>query len=952
MARFYLNADKSIVANLNNDKLNLTSNHSNSKNAKRLISNISSIISTKKVKGVTTVLLNDAPFVSIAQDGKVSYNEQLTSFETRLFAQGKKVETLPFDRSQKITTKLTTDLHTHFAGALSSEQLIEIASGQGVFYTKDQLQKIQINTDYLEANDKNQVLLDDVILNTANREKLINAMKIDTSEQETFNRMEDIYSFRNPITKNPNLFMPMVEEIAKDCASSGVKYIELSLASVISNFGQLKQLAEKMPQIEKETGTQVRFLGAMWRHSDKEWNNDEVDRLKVMSKSPYVVGCDFMGHETNSTMEFYDNIKTMAKYAIENDPNFVIRVHAGENALFKANARQALLAIEEAHFELQQNSKKKLPYPQVRLGHGIYGFDEPAPWDEKDRTKNTSTLDLCKSLNAVIEFNMSSNLSLNNINSLNEIPIKKYLDNNIQVVLGTDGKGIYSTSIEQEKLLAKQAGLELEDFKKIEQTEKAIIKKASQRFKAYKSTKISNLEKEVESCYTNGTPQYNEEVSQKYRQSFVEMQERLKSLIVDSNAETNLEEINKVTEGKTPILITGSSAKHWPKISEENQEKVRNLFKVLAEVIDPETAYIITGGTNHGVEKQAHIIMNERNQKQENKLVVLGTLTEEAANMEFNSVEPDTITHAIIAQLNNRPAKKWFDLPDAVLNMVQQQNGAVLAVGGGPIVSDMIQRSHNLGLNLNIMDNIEGASADKAKALEGNDYSFNDALDLIKKIKSQNPNAIKKELSDENITEIVKEIYERKNVNMKKLKLVSLDPSKYPDKEIECYEVENMKEYAKAFIEHQAKKKIVPEVAKKTATVKARLGVVGEEVDTRPRVERDGNIYVIGETVGKIKVEGSMIVMNPDGEEYIVKPEAFGKKYAKTEEEGVYAPIAEPITYIELTQDIVFKAPWGEEMYGVKGAALNVSSLDDIYAIQNEAFKKTYTKVEELQEEV
>ncbi len=125
--------------------------------------------------------------------------------------------------------------------------------------------------------------------------------------------------------------------------------------------------------------------------------------------------------------------------------------------------------------------------------------------------------------------------------------------------------------------------------------------------------------------------------------------------------------------------------------------------------------------------------------------------------------------------------------------------------------------------------------------------------------------------------------------------------------------------------------------------VTAREGKLGEEVDTRPRVERDGKIYVIGETKSKVKIEGSMIVKNPDGEEYIVKPDAFEKKYKATSTKGVYEPIAEPIKYVVLKYDIAFKAPWGEDMYGVKGAVLNVSNIDDVYAIQNEAFNKTYT---------
>lgn len=402
-----------------------------------------------------------------------------------------------------------------------------------------------------------------------------------------------------------------------------------------------------------------------------------------------------------------------------------------------------------------------------------------------------------------------------------------------------------------------------------------------------------------------------------------------------------MQKINEVIANKKPILITGSSTKHWPKISKENQERVRKTFSVLSEVLDPQKVYLITGGTNHGVEKEAHIIMNERNKTKDDQLVILGTLTQEAAQEDYNSVEKDTITHAIIAQMNGRSAKKWFDLPDAVLSTVQQEKGFMLAVGGGPIVSDMIQRAHNNGLNMHLMKNIEGASSEKSEALVGNDYGFDSIMDLINRIKKQIPEAIKQELNDEQIEKIIRS----KDMETKKLKLTSLNPKQYPDLEIEARVVKDMKDYVGRFLKHQEKRNVYPAIAQKTALVNARLGVLGEEVDTRPRVEKDGKIYVIGETKGFVKVEGSMVVMNPDGEEYIVKPEAFEKKYKTTNSEGVYEPIAEPIKYIKTTENIVFDAPWGGDMYAVKGAALNISSMDDIYAIQNEAFEKTYTQV-------
>ena len=180
----------------------------------------------------------------------------------------------------------------------------------------------------------------------------------------------------------------------------------------------------------------------------------------------------------------------------------------------------------------------------------------------------------------------------------------------------------------------------------------------------------------------------------------------------------------------------------------------------------------------------------------------------------------------------------------------------------------------------------------------------------------------------------------------KKLVLTSLNPGEYGDLVIDCIVVDNMQEYAMALIEAQKEMGNPPKQAQKTVSVTARKGIVGEEVDTRPRVSRDGKTYVIGETKGKVKVEGSMIVCNPDGEEYIVKPEAFLKKYKPTDVPGVFKPVGGPITVVEMPEDIAFKAPWGEDMYGVKGGVLNVSNLDDVYAIQNEAFAKTYTSAE------
>lgn len=769
---FALNSDNSLIGALNeNGTLSIKSLHRNQKNAERLESNIKDIISVHGNANESVVSLNNMPYVVINRQTNSSQNlNELTSFETRIFAREHSPSMVPFARfsPENAPQKLRTDLHTHFAAALPPETLIYSAYGKNVVYPTWLVKKLNLQVENLTFDEQSGGYhLEDLVTDTDNYIKLINAMKIDTSEQETFNKMEEIYTARGPITKNPNTFIPMLEEIARDAKQNGIAYLELSLSSILSNMTELKKVEENLPRIEQETGVKIRFLGALYRHSDLEWNEDEVEKLKISARSPYIVGCDFMGHETNPTKDFEQQIKDLAEYAILNDPSFVIRIHAGENVLFKNNVRDCLIAVEKVHRELEEKTGKTLPYPQVRIGHGVYGFDQEANWDEEEWSKSISTMELCEKIKPIIEFNMSSNLSLNNINSIDEIPIKKYIDKGIRVVLGTDGRGIYSTTIAQEMILAKQAGLTLEDFGKIYNTEIEVMQKQEKRFKD-KSARLESYSNRIHAEQQKLIPHYTRAVEEKYRLELINCQNRLQNMIKNCGAETNKEEILRITQSKKPILITGSSHSHFPKIL-AHPEQVKNIavvLDVLVETLDPEKAYLMTGGTNHGVEKMLHEIAYAHNQQTKNKIVVLGTLTEEAAKdsnspdpkkRNSNKIESHTITHAITPILNGKIAKRWFDLPDTVLDIVQESHGTMIAIGGGSIVGDMITRAHNMGLSLNIMQGVEGASNDKSNCYHGNNYSFEDAKELIYKLIKENSSLMKKDLTPKKIDKLINE---------------------------------------------------------------------------------------------------------------------------------------------------------------------------------------------------
>lgn len=268
----------------------------------------------------------------------------------------------------------------------------------------------------------------------------------------------------------------------------------------------------------------------------------------------------------------------------------------------------------------------------------------------------------------------------------------------------------------------------------------------------------------------DGSPHYTPEVAERKNKEKRLLQSFLNDEISHIGAETDNAEVHKILESRTPILVTGASVKAWPNISPEQQDEIRTAMQVLANVLNPEKACLLTGGTNHGVEKQLHEAAHLRNAGHPGQLAVIGTLTEEAAYTERASIESDTITHAVVLELNGRPAKNWFDLPDTVLDIVERRGGEMIAVGGGGVVRDMIQRAHNMRLGISLMDGPEGASTDKAAFMP--EYSFKGAKGLIERLYAGHPDIFVPEFNIAKADEYVEtaQKQQRTALNIKELK--------------------------------------------------------------------------------------------------------------------------------------------------------------------------------------
>mgnify|MGYP004663907937 FL=1 len=729
------------------------------------LKNISSLSETEN-PDICRLSINDTIFININKNtGEIESVNNLTAFETRLLAQGKEKH-VPFSREDMTDFSPKTDLHTHFAGALTPDSMIRVGIEHDIGYPADKLKEMGVDVSHYSIDKENKIKL--ASLSEGDIKNLKQHLIISPVTQETFNTMEEIYAYRGPFTKNREMFPDFLRELANDYKKNGVNYAELSYSSLTEGWKPeeyMQMLEDNLPQIEQETGVKLRFLAGLWRHSDEPYNQDIIDTLVTVAKSPYIVGCDYMGHESNQSLDFKEQLERLADYAMENDPNFAIRVHAGENPIYKTNMYDALKIVYDQHAKRQQEENEraqkegrtpnKIVMPQVRIGHGLYGLDIKEDGNYKT-VEQDGVIKLIKEMGAIVEFNMSSNLALNNINDISTIPIKRYVDAGVDVVLGTDGHGLYSTFGKQEALLATAAGLEKEDFEKLVQTEKKVLDRARQREQTH--PRISNVKELYDSVIhtgENGGKHYTPEVDRKIKEEKQARVDALLQKIEKTGAETNPEKSEEITKGKTPIVLTGASKKAWPNILPKDQEYIRLAMQVLANTLDPDKAFVVTGGTNFGVEKEMHEAGHRRNEKSDKDLVVLGTLTMEA-NLDKDKVEPNTITHAIVLKTGGNFTKNWMDLPYTQIRYATERDGHIVAVGGGSVVSDYIQVAHNSGVkNLHLMDGPYGASTDKSKSLNGNGYSFKTIEELIQRLYERTPEMFGKDFSIENIEQYI-----------------------------------------------------------------------------------------------------------------------------------------------------------------------------------------------------
>ena len=550
----------------------------------------------------------------------------------------------------------------------------------------------------------------------------------DKEIKEMLTKMIEDTQKGSPYAKN-NLRQDKLLWIAREYQKQGIYYTEISDTTLTKKGTPAIELLEDvhqiMPQIEKETGVKIRFLVAIRRipltiikdsKTSSNYLRENLNILKAISKSPYVVGSDFIGEEINDISELKPAIEEIVQYVCKEDKGYTIRIHAGENDSLRDNVKKSIECVKNS---LKPGQKM----PRIRIGHGLYT-------PKLDSIQGQKLIQEIKKSGAVLEFQLTSNVRLNNLSNLKNHPIKKYLENDIKCVQGTDGCGFYGTNTVDEQLAIQNLlGLNDHDFLKMRKVEDEIMKHEDKYFKE-KSKKFNEFL-----------------AGRSIREAILELEEKIE----DENKNNNIplrinnkiesEEIlkNKIKPlptDKMPIIIAGGSfnAKHREtRVTEQGIQMLEELIKK----IDNQKAYFVIGHKVEGYEKALINLTNKLHKKFEIYAIIPKMISKEVG---------ERLQNKSISGIRISTESEEFGIYKSFnYEIFERRTSIVIAFDGNSPVSNLVQEAKNGKGKSSIYVNTENYNLRvKAKSLQGYVVPFNlvDNDKIVDVILDDNPEII------------------------------------------------------------------------------------------------------------------------------------------------------------------------------------------------------------------
>lgn len=685
--------------------------------------------------------------------------------------------------------KFRTDLHTHIHANLNSDVLIALGIKHQIKYSLYYIKKLGLKLSDKQAkemfekrceiekkyaycdlpgkrltrkiDDETFINFADLILNNKknmeeNIAKIRNSLVLMKDGQAVFTNLEKLYIYRYAFSKGQvsenkieieeskvdsitekdikRILKTMLEDskkeeyktnsllqdkllwVARQYQKQGISYAEISVTWIVRKGEEgakiLKELHEIVPKIEADTGVKLRFLGSLSRTLMTEKQLKEgVDVLKVAAKSPYIVGSDIIGEEINDIRNFKQVIKELVEFAVKEDNGFTIRIHAGENDSFKENVQRAVDCVKNA---VPEGAKM----PKCRIGHGLYGID-------LETVEGIALMNEMKKDGFVLEFQLTSNVRLNNLTKVEEHPIKKYLSNGVSCVQGSDGCGFYGTDcMEEQMALTNLLNLTEDDLFKMRKVEDKIINDSDKYFKI-KSEKFEE--------WLNGRDIKDAILEEELKEIKLNEDREFKILgSTDIDSEEILKEkIVKLPENKVPIIVAGGSFNSKGRETVLD-EKGKEILKELMQKLNNEKVYFVIGHKMQGYEKAIIDISKELGKKFEIDAIIPKKVSKEVGGALLLD-ELDGV--CISTEQEELGIYKSFNY-----EIFERRGSIVLAFDGNSPVSNLIQEAKNGKgkAKIYVNDNVK-ALQEKAKSLEGYVTTFSQNKNIIQKIALDNP---------------------------------------------------------------------------------------------------------------------------------------------------------------------------------------------------------------------
>ena len=396
---------------------------------------------------------------------------------------------------------------------------------------------------------------------------------------------------KNPSYAVFSLLQDKLLWIARGCQKRGISYMEISDTGLVkpdSAAALLGQIHASMPAISRETGVVLRFLASFRRIpltivrdqvEPQRVVQDQVRTLRAIACDPFVAGSDIIGEEINDIRDLQPLIRELVSIAGAH-PGFVIRIHAGENDSLRNNVAESIRCVKNSLTPGQ-------PMPPMRIGHGLYTANLRS-------RRGKQLIEDLRETGAVLEFQLTSNVRLNNLSVLEHHPLKQYLSYGISCVQGTDGGAIYGTdSIDEQLALERMLDLTYDDMLAMRKAEDRVLTSSMETF----CLKQASFAKLCGSCDPETF------LSDRIRKEPLPD----KTLMIGRGRLESLEslgdQVREMPTDKVPVILLGGSF-NTDRRQTRMQEWAMDLLRRIAGNADPDKVFFVIGHRMLAYEKE------------------------------------------------------------------------------------------------------------------------------------------------------------------------------------------------------------------------------------------------------------------------------------------------------------------------------------------------------------